>query len=135
MGKRYAHRMRLMLSTVLLMRLRTFPVYFGLSRLHPLPILLSPARTASGMSDEEPEQQRLGPDESVVWGWERFFDEVHTVQESIMSQYGTANERYAHFAVERLSTCVQAVCNVKDQLDDGQSTLTYSPLGAWFSDG
>ena len=41
-----------------------------------------------------------------------------------MRHYGTANERYVHFAVERLSTCVQAVCTVKDHLDDGQSILT-----------
>ena len=74
------------------------------------------------MSNEE--EQRPGPEESVVWGWERFFDEVHTVQDSIMTHYGTANRRYAHFVIERLSTCVQAVCNVKDQLHDGQTTLT-----------
>ena len=57
-------------------------------------------------------------------GWQRFFDEVQVVQESIMRHYGTANERYAHFAVGRLSTCVQAVSNVRDHLNDGESTLT-----------
>ena len=43
------------------------------------------------------------------------------MQESIMRRYGTANESYA---VERLSTCVQAVSNVRDHLLDGNSTLT-----------
>ena len=62
--------------------------------------------------------------DGVVWGWQRFFDEVQAVQESIMRRYGTANEYYAYYAVERLSTCVQAVSNVRDHLLDGNSTLT-----------
>ena len=41
-----------------------------------------------------------------------------------MRQYGTADERYAHFSVDRLSICVRAVSNVRDHLHDGESTLT-----------
>ena len=40
-----------------------------------------------------------------------------------MRQYGTANEGYAHLAVERLSTCVQAVSSVRDHLENGRSIL------------
>ena len=75
------------------------PVHFGLS-------------VALNMSAEE--ESETEPEESVVWGWQRFFDEVHTVQETVMRQYGTANERYA---VERLATCVQAVSSVRDHLN------------------
>ena len=74
------------------------------------------ARTASNMS------RQLGPDENGARSIS--FEEVHTVEQSIMRHYSTANDRYAHFAVERLSTSVQAVCNVEDHLDDGQSILT-----------
>ena len=40
-----------------------------------------------------------------------------------MRQYGTANEGYAHLAVELLSTCVQAVNSVRDHLENGHSIL------------
>ena len=40
-----------------------------------------------------------------------------------MRQYGTANERYAHYAVERLATCVQAVSSVRDHLINGPLSL------------
>ena len=83
------------------------PVHFGLS-------------VALNMSGEE--ESETEPEESVVWGWQRFFEEVHTVQETVMRQYGTANERYAHYAVERLATCVQAVSGVRDHLN-GPSSL------------
>ena len=63
-------------------------------------------------------------EESVVWGWQRFFEEVHTVQESLMRHYGTANQRYAHYAAERLSTSVLAVSRIRDHLVDGRSSLS-----------
>ena len=69
------------------------------------------------------EDSESGGEENVVWGWQRFFDEVHTVQESVMRHYGTANERYAHHAAEHLSTCVLAVSRVRDHLVDGRSSL------------
>ena len=47
------------------------PVHFGLS-------------VALNMSAEE--ESETEPEESVVSGWQRFFDEVHTVQETVMRQ-------------------------------------------------
>ena len=33
-----------------------------------------------------------------------------------MREYGTANESYSHYAIERLAICVQAVSNVREHL-------------------
>ena len=41
------------------------------------------AVSRGAMSEEEESE----PEESVVSGWQRLFDEVHTVQESIMRHY------------------------------------------------
>ena len=98
-------------------------VYYAHAQLHnKTPPILIKIQELVPLPMSEPERE-LAPRESVVWGWYRFFDEVQVVQESIMRQYGTADERYAHFSVDRLSICVQAVSNVRDHLHDGESTL------------
>jgi hypothetical protein len=51
----------------------------------------------------------VSDDEHEVWGWEVFFYEVSGTIRSVMREYGTANESYSHYAVERLSICIQAV--------------------------
>jgi len=58
-----------------------------------------------------------------IWGWERFFEEVAIFLASLMRQYGTANESYSHYAVERLTICVQYVSNVRDHLQASSTTL------------
>ena len=53
-----------------------------------------------------------------VHGWEGFFEEVSLFLESLSRQYGTANERYSHYAVERLGICIQSMSRVREQLHE-----------------
>ena len=69
------------------------------------------------MSNSDAEDQE-------VWGWEVLFQEVSATLRSIMRQYGTANEGYAHFAVERLGICVQAVSGVRQHLQASEANLS-----------
>ena len=43
--------------------------------------------------------------EHVLWGCERFFEELASFSRDINRQVGTANESYCEYAVERLETC------------------------------
>lgn len=59
----------------------------------------------------------LTSDEHKVWGWEVFFRQVSATLRFTMREHGTANESFSHYAIERLSTCIQAVSNVRDHLE------------------
>ena len=55
-------------------------------------------------------------DEHEVWGWNVFFQEVLGTLNSIMREYGTANESYSHYAIDRMALCVQAVSQEREHL-------------------
>lgn len=52
----------------------------------------------------------------VLWGWERFFDELASFMRDINRQAGIANESYCEYAVERLEICIHSVSTLLDQL-------------------
>ena len=54
--------------------------------------------------------------ELEVWGWENFFQNISAFILYLMRQYGTANESYSHYAVERLTLCVRSVSDVREHL-------------------
>ena len=66
-------------------------------------------------------------EEHEVWGWEPFFEEILRTLRSIMREYGTANESYSHYAIERLAICVQAVSNVREHLRQATETSLSDP--------
>jgi len=49
-----------------------------------------------------------------IWGWREFFDVVSSFLETARRQYGTANERYSQYVVERLGMCITSVAHVRD---------------------
>ena len=53
--------------------------------------------------------------ESVLWGWERFFEELAAFLRDLNRQAGTANESYCEYAVERLEICLQSVSSLVHQ--------------------
>ena len=55
-------------------------------------------------------------DERLLWGWEKFFEEVSSFLQSISRQYGTANEAFSEYALERIRTCVLNVSTLRDHL-------------------
>ena len=40
-----------------------------------------------------------------IWGWREFFDMVSSLLAAASWQYGTANQRYSEYVVERLGMC------------------------------
>ena len=52
----------------------------------------------------------------VLWGWERFFDELSRFLRDLNRQTGVANESYCEYAVERLEVCIRSVSALLDQL-------------------
>ena len=54
--------------------------------------------------------------DSVLWGWERFFDELSRFLRDLNRQTGVANESYCEYAVERLEVCIRSVSALLDQL-------------------
>ena len=49
-------------------------------------------------------------------GGKRFFEEVSSFLQSISRQYGTANEAFSEYALERIRTCVLNVSILRDHL-------------------
>ena len=52
-----------------------------------------------------------------VWGWERFFEEVETFLTTANGQIEFASPEYAHFVVERLGVCIQALSSLCHQME------------------
>ena len=48
--------------------------------------------------------------ESEVWGWESFLQDISIFL--LMRQYSTANENFSHYAGERLTLCVQSLLDL-----------------------
>ena len=62
--------------------------------------------------------------ESVLWGWERFFEELSAFLRDLNRQAGTANESYCEYAVERLEICLQSVSSLVRQLRSRPAHIT-----------
>ena len=69
--------------------------------------------------DEELEDEVEAEDdnqEREVWGWDNFFQDIAVFLQSLMRQYGTANESYSRYTVERLTLCVRSASDVREHL-------------------
>ena len=64
----------------------------------------------------EPEEDDSDSD-SEIWGWRRFFDLICHLLGELEHHFGTANERYAQYAVERLEVCIANVRDLKHHLN------------------
>ena len=67
--------------------------------------------------------------EHVLWGWERFFDELESFLRDISRQAGTANESYCEYAVERLEICIHSVSSLLHQLRTRPAHVTDHEAG------
>ena len=52
----------------------------------------------------------------VLWGWERFFEELESFLRDLNRQIGLANRLYSEYAVERLEVCIHSVSSLVDLL-------------------
>ena len=67
--------------------------------------------------------------EPVLWGWERFFEELASFLRDINRQTGIANESYCEYAVERLETCIHSVSTLIHQLRSRPAHVTDDVAG------
>ena len=57
-----------------------------------------------------------------IWGWRSFFEQITHFLNELQRHFGTANESYALYAVERLKVCVANVCDLKYHFTHGPIT-------------
>ena len=55
--------------------------------------------------------------DSEIWGWRSFFDQISQFLGELQHHFGTANERYAQYAVERLEVCIANVRDLRHHLN------------------
>ena len=53
----------------------------------------------------------------AVWGWHTFIEEIQDFLSRVDREIGTASA-YAHYVIERLEICVQALSNVLLHLNE-----------------
>ena len=51
-----------------------------------------------------------------MWGWELFFEELSSFLRSLQRQYGTANESFSHYALERIGISCGSLESVLHQM-------------------
>lgn len=56
--------------------------------------------------------------ETEVWGWRCFFEEITHFLNELQRNFGTANESYALYAVERLEICIENVRDLRHRLSN-----------------
>ena len=62
------------------------------------------------------EGQSASEDQSIVWGWQTFFDRLSRFLLSVDLRAGVANKTYVMYAMERLETCLMNVRLLKECL-------------------
>ena len=58
------------------------------------------------------------------WGWSSYFNEFSRFLLSCERQYGTANEQYTEYVVDRLGVCVRNVSALAERIEDAMRTDT-----------
>ena len=61
---------------------------------------------------------------TVLWGWDRFFEEMSSFIRDINRQAGRANRSYCEYAVERLEVCIENLSLLVELLRSRPSTVT-----------
>ena len=69
------------------------------------------------MSSERPFSE--SSEESQLWGWEAFFDELSAFLRELHRRYESCSEAYGSYAMERLEICISSVSRLKNHLEDG----------------
>ena len=57
-----------------------------------------------------------GENQYLLWGWERFFEELSTFMQDADRQASTANQAYSEYALERLQISIVSVSDVLNHL-------------------
>lgn len=65
------------------------------------------------MSEED---QSAGELQSIVWGWQAFFDRLSHFLVSVDLRAGVASKNYVVYAMERLETCLMNVRFLRQRL-------------------
>ncbi len=63
-----------------------------------------------------------------IWGWRTFFEQITQFLQQLHRHFGTANENYALYAVERLEVCVANVRDLRYHLNHGPTTAEASVI-------
>ena len=66
-------------------------------------------------------------EERHLWGWERFFDEIGRLLSCAQDQYGTANENFSHYVIERIRACILNVSSLKDHILSAIDNRSHQP--------
>ena len=61
-----------------------------------------------------------------IWGWNEFFDNISSLLAGANRQYGTANNRYSQYIIERLEMCIMSVAHIKDTIRDSIEGMSSS---------
>ena len=64
------------------------------------------------------------PGAHILWGWERFFEELSSFLDDINRQAGHSNESYCEYVLERLEVCVESVSSLRDLLRTRPPSVT-----------
>ena len=74
---------------------------------------VSEATSEGQMSEED---QSAGELQSIVWGWQAFFDRLSQFLLSVDLRSGVASNNYVVYAMERLETCLMNVRLLRERL-------------------
>ncbi len=65
----------------------------------------------------------MATQQSEVWGWQAYFDELSTFLHQLERQEGRANQQFAEYAMERLGTTTVSVTNIRDILTSAMASV------------
>ena len=77
--------------------------------------------------------------EHELWGWRSFFEQITEFLNEAERHFGTANEAYALYVIERFEVCMSNVRQLKahlsenDEISDnvGEVVISQSCYSAW----
>ena len=63
-----------------------------------------PMNSTNGLANSATDHQ-----ERILWRWEMFFEEVRRFLQSAHDRYGTANEGFSQYVIERITYIAEVV--------------------------